>query len=133
MSKTLFSQYHEYVDGCNKKHSAYVGYDRWLEIKHDELVKCYVSQDRALEIIEALEKAGMGKLGKPNTLVSQVYEIIASRDAWKALAERLAGKCEVWVDEEPRCIHCNGWMDNKIPHVPDCPITLHQLLIEEEK
>jgi len=93
-----------------------------LTNERDLLLKSYVPKERAGECIEALEKAGMGKPGKPNTLVSQVYEIIESRDAWKKLAEELEKNCEVWVDEEPRCIHCNGWMDNKIQHSPDCPI-----------
>ena len=68
--------------------------------------------------------------------------LTSSRDKWKADAMRLAQGYSYDDDEGEdiiQCVHCLAYVQNKnakskdIEHFPGCPITLHQLLIEEEK
>jgi len=48
----------------------------------DNIVRGYIPQGVAIELVGFLEKAGCGKPGKPNTIWSMVQEIISERDQW---------------------------------------------------
>lgn len=59
-------------------------------------------------------------------------QLTAERDAWKADAERLAERC---LAEGSCCELHTAWTmleTDDEAHSVDCPITLHQLLIEED-
>ena len=73
------------------------------------------------------------KTGIPQ-LERECRDLRISRDAWKALAEDMYSRRAMYDARTDRvlCAFCHGILfENK--HSPDCPITLHQLLIEEEK
>ena len=69
---------------------------------------------------------------------NEVAELRASRDKWKANSMRLA---ENWmsyshITKEFYCVHCSRRIqlddERDIIHAPDCPITMHEQLIEED-
>jgi len=73
-------------------------------------------------------------------ITEKLSDLRASRDKWKADAERLYNPHVEWSELTQKfyCIHCYSeqvWLDGKWSnvHTPTCPITLHQLLIEEQK
>ena len=69
---------------------------------------------------------------------NEVAELRASRDKWKADAMRLS---EMWLEHDQanyrwQCVHCfsssRDLIAKPIVHDADCPITMHEQLIEED-